>query len=141
MRLLTLRGAGCALALLLVAITSSRADSEPLFSLSAENEPSDGGRTLTATFREIERMPDESVIQLDVQSEGGQSSLLFLARGFCGLLDARKQSIAVVEPLGEKPLKYRAHFLAHLSEAEKSTMGQIVFTTQSCAALIGRSAR
>lgn len=141
MRRLTLCSSCCALALLLVAVTGSRADSEPLFSLSAKNEPTDGGRTLTATFREIERMPDESVIQLDVQSEGGQSSMLFLARGFCGLLDARKQSLALVEPLGEKPLKYRAHFLAHLPEAENSTMGQIVFTTQSCAALIGRSMR
>ena len=117
------------------------ADSNSLFSLSTKNAPAESGPTLIATFRELERAADTSVVQLDVESEGGPSSMMFLARGFCGLLEARGQAVAVVEQISEKPLQYRARFRSDPLEPNGRTNDKIVFTKPSCAALLARASR
>jgi hypothetical protein len=107
---------------------------EKLYSLSV-NESERNGKMLIATMRETERQADFSLVELEVVSEGGPSSLLFLARGFCGLMLARGQHNALAEQTSEHPIRFRVDFPKALAALEGQGPPRLVLTETQCAAL------
>ena len=116
--------------------TEPAAQSEQnLFSLSAHSEALGGEKALNVTMRETERSADSSVVEVDVISEGGPSAALFLVRGFCGLMLARGQQLAVAEQTSEHPIRFHVAFPEVTPEPEAHGLPRMMLTKSQCAAL------
>lgn len=110
-----------------------------LFSLSVHADTVGHDKALDATMRETERSADSSEVELEVVSEGkgqGRSAGLFLVRGFCGLMLARGQALAVAEQTSEHPIRFHVVFpKAPPPETGANGVPRMVLDQSQCAGL------
>lgn len=69
-----------------------------LVSFSVADAPVENGKKLNASFRELRREPDHSVVRAAVVSGGSVSSSMFILRGACLVLHARGARYVTVAP-------------------------------------------
>jgi len=126
--------------LLLVGLFGSAYATEPaasapdqLFSLSVQVERAEDGKALSMTIREAARTPEFSVVEASVISGESSASLLYLARGLCGVMQARKQKLAVSEQFSERPVQYRLTFPKTASIEDAKDLPRMALSESDCA--------
>ena len=107
-----------------------RSAPEALYTLSVQTAPPGNGKPLTVTIRETKRAQDFSLVEVESASAGDESSLLYLARGLCGVMRARKQKIAVAEQI-----QFRLSFPKTAKVEETKGLPRIVLSESDCARL------
>jgi hypothetical protein len=112
---------------------------EALFSLSVEVEHAADGKALNMTVRETTRTPDFSLVEVRVVSGESTTSLLYLARGLCGVMQARGQKLAVGEQISEHPVQYRLSFPKTARIEDTKGLPRMVLSEPDCARLQQRS--
>lgn len=78
-----------------------------LFALLVQIERAEDAKALSMVIRETTRSPDFSMVEADVIAGESTTSLLYLARGFCGLIHSRGWTVALIEQVSEHPVVYR----------------------------------
>ena len=106
-----------------------------LFSLHVQAKATGGERPLNITMHETERNPEFSLVEIEVESPGGgPSATLFLPQGFCGLMLARGQELAVAEQTSEHPIQFHVSFPSVAPSNEARGLPRMVLTKVQCAA-------
>jgi len=113
--------------LALIAPFLAHAADPPLFHLAVKNVPVENGNMLDIEFKEVERTPESSTVQIVRRAGGSVSSSLFVARGICGLARARGQQYVTGERIDKEHM--RVTFPATPPEPDKG------FTMAQCALL------
>ena len=128
--------------LLLVGLSGAAYAAEPaastpeaLFSLSVQTDHAEDGKALNMTVRETSRRPEFSVVEASVISGESKTSLLYLARGLCGVMQARGQKLAVSEQVSEHPVQYRLSFPMTASVEDSKGPPRMVLSESDCARL------
>lgn len=82
-----------------------------LVSYSVSDAPAENGSRLNATFRELRREADHSLVQATITSGGSVSSAMFVLRGVCMVLRARTAPYVASAPEPSAPPRsYRLTF-------------------------------
>lgn len=95
---------------ILLAAATGMAATPELFTLTVQDAPVENGKVLTATFREIERKPDASIVEIQWKSGGSVSSSMFVMRGMCGVARARGEQFFTSRPVPESPGRMEVTF-------------------------------
>ena len=74
-----------------------------LVSVSIVDAPSQNGKKLNATYREIQRDPDRSLIETKIISGGSIDSIMFVVNGDCAVMLARGEKDYASKPIPDKP--------------------------------------
>jgi hypothetical protein len=105
---------------------------ETLFSLSVQVERAEDGKSLRMTIRETIRMPEFSIVDANVVSGDSKTSPLYLVRGFCGVMRARGQRLAVAEQIAARPVQYRLSFPNEASTEDTKGPPRMVLSEADC---------
>jgi hypothetical protein len=85
-----------------------------------------------AVFREMRRDLESSVVQIDANAETGESSMLLMLEGFCGLMRERQHRSAVAEQISVTPTQFRVTFPEGPKVEDKPGPPRLVFTDVEC---------
>lgn len=117
---------------------SAEGAAEPLFSYSVQVEKAEDGKALGMTLRETVRTPEFSLVEIASVSGDSKTSLLYLARGLCGLMRARGQKLAVGEQTSENPIQYRLSFPPNAKVEDAKGPPRMVLSEPDCARIQSR---
>lgn len=81
-----------------------------LFSLEIKDAPVENGKAMTWTFREIERRPTSSVVEVVTETGGSISGFTFLIRGMCGVTKARGEQFFTAGEISGSPMRIEVIF-------------------------------
>jgi hypothetical protein len=104
-----------------------------LVELKVADGPAENGKTLNATFRELERAQTHSVVEVFVASGGSVSSSMFTLRGVCAVVRARGEKFGHSEPV--QPGKYKVSFPTAPAPEQLRGPNKSVFSLEECALL------
>jgi len=112
------------------------AQAEPeLVRVQVADAPVAGGPRLSASFRELERQPAYSLVELAVTQGGGDAASLFALRGACAVLLAREAVVVAIERISGRPALYRLSFPKEAPAEQLNGPAKSAFTAQECARL------
>jgi hypothetical protein len=106
-----------------------------LVELKVADVPAENGKTLNATFRELERAQTHSVVEVFVASGGSVSSSMFTLRGVCAVVRARSEKFGQSEPVAGQPGKYKVSFPTAPAPEQLRGPNKSVFSLEECALL------
>src|SRR3990167_5291826 len=92
------------------AAAAQEAPGPELVRVHVADAPVAGVPKLSATFRELERQPAYSLVELAVTQGGSDSASLFALRGACAVLQAREALVVAIERISGRPALYRLSF-------------------------------
>jgi hypothetical protein len=81
-----------------------------LYALEMNDALADDGRVVTRTFREVERRPTSSIVDLVTEAGSSVSSFTFVLRGMCGVARARGEQYFTGRTLSRSPIRMEITF-------------------------------
>jgi hypothetical protein len=126
------------LAVLVLCCSVGVAQTTPeLVQLSVRDVAVENGKSLEMTFKEIERTPEFSMVQITFVSGGSVSSSMFVIRGMCAVAKARGEQYFRASQASKDPWRYRMTFLTSASPAElrPANGADKVFSRAECSML------
>ena len=104
-----------------------------LVSFTVADAPAENGKRLNATFQELKREQDYSVVQATVRSGGSVSSSMFVLRGACLVMRARGAGYFSSSPEpGGSARTYRLTFPTQPTQEQLSGRAKSVFAAAEC---------
>jgi hypothetical protein len=81
-----------------------------LYVLEMKNTLAENGSVVTRTFREVERRPTSSVVDVVTETGNSVSSFTFVLRGMCGVTRARGEQYFTSKTLSGSPMRIEIVF-------------------------------
>lgn len=97
-------------AALLLCCAIAGAEESGLYQLTINNVPTKDGKQIAITFKEIERTPTKSVVELSALAGGSVSGPMLMVRCMCGLTRARGEQFFSSKYLSMKPIRMEVTF-------------------------------
>jgi hypothetical protein len=89
---------------------SASAEEPSLYQTTVEDAPSKEGKPVTFTFKEIERTPTTSTVELSALVGGSVSGPMLMVKCMCGLTRARGEQFFTAVPLSRDPIRMKVTF-------------------------------
>ena len=108
---------------------------QDLYVLSVKNGQLPDGKAFDMRLREIERLPESSLVEVDLDAGEDPAAWVPMLRGLCGLMHARQQASAVGEQLSVHPLRFRLSFSGAGKVDDKPGPPRLVLGAKECATI------
>ncbi len=108
---------------------------EDLYVLSRKVLPSGSGKAVEMNFREIEREPESSLVEISIDSGADPAAWVPMLQGMCGLMHARQHTSAVSEQVSVQPLRFRITFPNSPKIDDQPGLPRLVLSEKECAAI------
>jgi hypothetical protein len=121
-------------ALLLCCLTASAEESK-LYKVTVEDAPAKDGTPATFTFKEVERTPTKSVVELSTLVGGSVSGPMLIVKCMCGLTRARGEQFFASKPLSMNPIRFEVTFPKSgppAGDVRNLKPSEIVFSVSQC---------
>jgi hypothetical protein len=86
------------------------AEEPSLYKATVEDAPSKDGKPVIFTFKEIERTPTSSIVELSTLVGGSVSGPMLMVKCTCGLARARGEKFFTAVPLSRDPIRLMVTF-------------------------------
>ncbi len=113
-------------------------EGETLFSLSLKVEQAEDGKALNMHVQETSRTPEFSIVEVRVESGDSKTSMLYLARGLCGVMQARGKKLAVGEQISEHPVQFQLSFPGTAKVEDAKGLPRMFLSEQNCNLVLAR---